>query len=464
MSGQDARVPGCPSVDHVVVLGAGMAGLVAARAASEHAERVTVVERDTVVGVTTPRRGVPQGRHVHGLLARGQQILDELFPGFTADAVEAGVPTGDLGELRWFFNGRRLQPAATGLTCVSADRPVLEDLVRRRVLALDGVRILERTVVDRLLLEGERVVGVEVRDLDAADAGAPGGAVRELRADVVVDCLGRGSRTPHWLDELGFGAPEEETVPIDLSYVTGHYRVTDEEVLRGDLSVNPVSSPSHPRGAFFSRVQGEGRCIVSLTGVRGDAAPTDRAGFEEWAGTIPVPDVAEILAAGTPLDEPTRFRFPHSVRRRYDRADRFPEGLLVMGDALCSFNPVYGQGMTVAALQSLVLRDLLADGVPDPGLFFARTADVVDSAWAASVGSDLAFWDDPLPAEMAEANAFMAAVHAAAARDPQVTRQFMRVAGLVDPPAELMTDDMAARIFGGAVTSATEPLTEGARR
>src|SRR5699024_2249944 len=195
-----------------------------------------------------------------------------------------------------------------------------------------------------------------------------------------------------------------------------------------DLSVNPVSSPTHPRGAFFSRVQGEGRCILSLTGVLGDEAPTDPEGFEAWAAGISVPDISEIISAGEPLDDPVRFRFPHSVRRRYDQLERFPDGFLVMGDALCSFNPVYGQGMTVAAIEALLLKDMLAEGIPTPATFFARAGEVVDPAWGSSAGSDLAFWDAPMPPEVAEANGFMAMVHAAASHDPQVTRQFMRVA------------------------------------
>ncbi|QVJ02400.1 FAD-dependent oxidoreductase [Nocardiopsis eucommiae] len=228
-----------PVGDRAVVLGASMAGLLAARVLSESYEEVLLVDRDPLTGVTGARRGVPQGRHVHGLLARGQQILEELFPGFTAEMTSSGVPTGDLGELRWYFNGRRLLPASTGLVCVSAARPVLENRVRERVRSLPNVRIMDERDVVRPLTssDGRRVTGVRTH-LRSGE-----GREEDLEADLVVDATGRGSRTPVWLEELGYRRPHEDRIRIDLTYTTRHYRLPDEAVLDGDLSINPVSSP-----------------------------------------------------------------------------------------------------------------------------------------------------------------------------------------------------------------------------
>ncbi|MDX6741635.1 FAD-dependent oxidoreductase [Actinocorallia sp. A-T 12471] len=431
-----------------VVLGGSMAGLVAARVLADFYREVVVVDRDRLRGVSAARRGVPQGRHVHGLLARGQQILEEHFPGFTAGAVAAGVPTGDLGELRWFFNGRRLKPGATGLICVSATRPLLEHLVRERLLEIPNVTLAEETDILGLVAsdDGARITGVTVERADKTEV---------LAADLVVDCTGRGSRTPAWLDGLGYDRPAEDKVRIDLTYTTRLYRLPDEGVLNGDLSINPVSSPSHPRGAFFSRIEG-GKCVLSLTGVLGDAAPVDPEGFLDFVRDLPVPDVHDVIRDAEPLDDPVSFRYPASVRRRYERLTRFPERLLVMGDAACSFNPVYGQGMTIAALESLKLREhLLAGSAPDPRAFFGDIAKVIDVAWDASAGGDLAFpeVEGDRTAKVRMINAYIGRVQAAATRDGAVTRAFMRVAGLVDPPQSIMAPGMLLRVLrkGGHV-------------
>ena len=430
--------------NRAVVLGGSMAGLLAARVLADAFAEVVIVDRDKLTGVTTARRGVPQGRHTHGLLARGQQILDELFPGFTAEAIASGIPTGDLGELRWFFNGVRLRPKSTGLVCVSADRPVLESHVRARVASLPNVSFIEECdIVGRQTEPGSRrVTGARVQ------RRADGSAEETLDADLVIDATGRGSRTPVWLEELGYARPAEERIKIDLTYTTRHYRLPDESILNGDLSINPVSSPSHPRGAFFSRVQ-DGRSILSLTGVLGDAAPTDPEGFLEWVRSLPVPDVYDVIKDAEPLDDAVAFTYPASVRRRYEQLEEFPDGLLVLGDAACSFNPVYGQGMTVAAQEALVLSEHLRKGVPDPLAFLRDIAGVIEVPWQISAGGDLGFpeVEGPRPPEVQMMNAYMALLQSAATRDGMVTRTFMRVAGLVDPPTELMSPDTIYRLL-----------------
>ncbi|MEN3539945.1 FAD-binding monooxygenase [Microbispora sp. ZYX-F-249] len=450
--------------DRAVVLGGSMAGLLAARVLSESYGEVLVVDRDELGESTAARRGVPQGRHVHGLLARGQQILEELFPGFTGDAVAAGIPTGDLGELRWYFNGVRLEPAPTGLVCVSAARPVLESRVRARVAALPGVRFVDRCDITGLTTtpDRRRVTGVRVHH--------HGGSPETLEADLVVDATGRGSRTPVWLEEFGYRRPEEERIRIDLTYTTRHYRLPDEGVLNGDLSINPVSSPSHPRGAFFSRIE-DGRCVLSLTGVLGDAAPAEPEGFLDFVRSLPVPDVYEVIKDAEPLDDPVSFRYPASVRRHYERLPDFPDRLLVLGDAACSFNPVYGQGMTVAALEALTLRSHLAEGAPPrPQRFLKDIAAVIDVPWNISAGGDLAFpqIEAPRPLMVRMMNAYMARLQAAATRDGAVTRTFMRVAGLVDPPQALMAPGMMLRVLksGGspAAPAASRPAVPAAAR
>jgi 2-polyprenyl-6-methoxyphenol hydroxylase-like FAD-dependent oxidoreductase len=428
-----------------VVLGASMAGLLAARVLAESFDRVTVLDRDTVLGVRESRRGAPHTRHAHGLHARGHLILEELFPDFTAELSAAGVPTGDLGEMRWFFNARKLRPAHTGLVSVTAPRPVLEHHVRTRVAALPNVRIRERcTVLDLMSTsDGSRVTGVRLRP-DGGDA------IEELAADLVVDCTGRGSRTPVWLEELGYRRPDVDRVRIGLAYTTRHYRMKPE-MFDGVQSINPVASPAHPRGAFFGQV-GTDTCILSLTGILGDHPPTDPEGFLEFTRSLPVPDVYHAVRDAEALDEPASFTFPASVRRRYERLTRFPDGLLVLGDAVCSFNPVYGQGMSVAAIETTALREHLRGG-GGAGEFFTRLARVVDVAWDISTGGDLDFpaVEGRRTVKVRMGNAYLARVQYAATKDADVTAAFMRVAGLIDPPQALMRPSMMVRVLRHAM-------------
>jgi 2-polyprenyl-6-methoxyphenol hydroxylase-like FAD-dependent oxidoreductase len=429
-----------------IVLGGSMAGLLAARVLAESFDEVLVVDRDELTGVTTARRGVPQGRHVHGLLARGQQILEELFPSFTAGAIAAGIPTGDLGELRWFFGSGRLQPATTGLICVSATRPVLESHVRARVAALPNVTFIEQTDIVGVVTtrNNARVTGARIHRHGAENAEV-------LDADLVIDATGRGSRTPAWLAELGYEKPAEERVKINVSYTSATYRLADESILNGDLSINPVATPAAPRGAFFSRIE-DGKCALSLYGVLGDSAPTDPEGFVAFAKSLRVPDVYDVIKDAEPITDPVTFRYPASVRRRYEHLARFPKGLLVLGDAACSFNPLYGQGMTVAAIEAITLRDHLARGDADASSFHRAIAKVIDVCWDMSVSGDLGYpeVEGDRTMKVRIGNAYIGKLHAAATIDGELTRRFMRVAGLVDPPTAIMKPGTMLRVFRNA--------------
>ncbi|MGW2874103.1 FAD-dependent oxidoreductase, partial [Kitasatospora sp. NPDC001225] len=372
-----------------VVLGGSIAGLLAARVLAESYPRVVVVERDRILGVRGPRRGVPHGNHAHGLVARGHQIMESLFPGLTDELVAAGVRPGDFSaDIRWYFNGLRLRPAHTGLPSVPATRPVLEHHLRERVRALPEVTFLEEHDVIAPVTDTtrRRVTGVRVQ------RRAPGSTERTLSAHLVVDTTGRGSRTPRWLADLGYEAPPEERIEIDLAYTTRHYRLKGDP-FGSDIAIIPAATPSHPRGAFFYRVPGEdNRVELSVTGIVGDHPPVDPEGFHAFVRSLPVPEIHEAIRDAEPLDEPLRFRFPASVRRDYHRLERFPAGLVVLGDAVCSFNPAYAQGMTSAALQALVLRRHTAGRrLPNPRAYFRDVAREIRAPWSFAAVTDLGY-------------------------------------------------------------------------
>ncbi|MCI4061244.1 FAD-binding monooxygenase [Micromonospora sp. R77] len=432
--------------DRVVVLGGSMAGLLAARVLSESFSEVVLVDRDELTGVEGVRRGVPHGGHAHGLVARGQQILEEQFPGLTTELIDAGVTPGDFsGGIRWYFNGRRVRSGHTGLLSVPATRPVLEFHVRQRVQKIDNVTFLERHDILDLVTTADRarVTGVRVRSRDD-------GTERVLDGDLVLDTTGRGSRTPAWLAELGYPRPPEQRVKVGLAYTTRHYRLPDDPFGK-EIAVIPIATPSHPRGGFFYRLPGPGnRVELSLTGVLGDHPPTDPDGFLAFARSLPAAEIYETVKDAEPIDDPVTFQFPASVWRHYEQLDRFPEGLLVMGDAVCSFNPVYGQGMTVAALESLVLRDHLRRGaLPQARAFFRDVAATVAVPWDFSAGADLGYAgvEGRRTLKIRLANAYVSRLHDGAAYDANLTNAFIRAAGLIDPPSALMRPATAVRVL-----------------
>jgi hypothetical protein len=212
-------------------------------------------------------------------------------------------------------------------------------------------------------------------------------------------------------------------------------------------------TPEHPRSGVVAAIEG-GCHLVGLVGVLGDLPPTDAAGFAAFAETLQHPDIADALVEAEPLDDGVAVRFPASVRRRYERMAALPDGLLVIGDGVCSFNPVYGQGMTVAALEASLLRDMLArQRFPDPRRWYRAVARVVDAPWQVAVGADLAYPDVPgrRTLQVRLANAYLPRLHAAAADDPVLAAAFARVVGLVDRPERLLRPDHVVRVAVGTL-------------
>lgn len=431
--------------DRAVVLGGSIAGLLAARVLADHYAEVVVVERDELPAGVAHRRGVPQGRHIHALLARGQQILDELLPGFTAEMVARGAPVGDvLDEARHCFGGHRFRRRPSGLVAVCASRPMIEDLVRTLVRSFSAVQILGRcdvvgfaTTPDATRVTGARVI-----------RRADGSAEEVIDADLVVDATGRGSRTPAWLEALGYPRPRVEQVRIDVGYTTRIYRLAPGAI-GGDCAVLIGPTPDHPRGGALQALEG-GRHMLTLLGVLGDHPPTDPDGFDAFARSLRFPDIAEAIRDGDPLDSPVAFRYPASVRHRYERLSRFPDGLLVTGDALSSFNPIYGQGMSVAALEALALRRHLERGArPRPIRVLRDLGRVIDVPWSIAAGGDLAFPEVEGHRSMQTrlVNHYIGRVLTAAERDADVGRAFVRVSGLVDPPGSLLRPRVLTRVL-----------------
>jgi len=423
--------------NRAVVLGGGMAGLLAARVLAEAFAEVLVLDRDLL----TAER--PDAGHAHLLLGRGRQILAELFPGLTEDLVATGTPAADFGAVRHYVGGRPLQPASTGALCVAVHRPVLDAHLLARIQALPAVRFAAGTDVRGLVLdsEGGRVRGVRVRSRQS-------GGDEVIEADLVVDATGRNSATPDWLAGIGYRSPREERVPVGLSLSSRHYLVPDEAIFNGAPAIEVAADAENRRGALLLHL-GAGRCVLTLT-APDQRLPTGAADMLDWTRTLAAPELSAVLAAARPVGDAVTGRFEASLRRRYEQLDRLPERLLVLGDAACSINPVHRQGSTVAAQQALLLREHLQYGLPQSLVFAKDVSAGLDVPWNMAAGADLglAGISGACSEDVEVSAAFLARVRAAATRDPVLTRALIRVTGLLDSPETLLTADIVARAMG----------------
>jgi len=423
-----------------IVIGGSMGGLVAARVLSDHFEQVTLLDRDKFPEVGQQRRGVPQGVHTHGLLASGRRVLENLFPGICTELIGRGAPSGDLlADSRWFCEGGCLSRRSSGLNGLLLSRPLLEGTVRRRLFAISNIKVIENSVVEGLAAadNNRRVTGVRLQ-----------GGGETIPADLVVDATGRGSHSPAWLESIGSAKPEEEKVEVAIAYTTRLFRRRAGH-LNGDSAVVIPPTPKGKHGGVML-AQEDNRWTATLVGYFGNVAPNDLEGFIEFAKTLPAPYIHEVISDAEPIGDASSARFPYSIRRRYDKMRSFPEGYLVFGDAVCSFNPIYGQGMSAAAQQAEALQQCLKDG--DENLaprFFKRASKVVDIPWSIAVGSDLRIPETvgPRNAGVSFINWYIAKLHKAAHRDPEASVAFLKVANLLAPPPSIMHPRMALRVL-----------------
>jgi 2-polyprenyl-6-methoxyphenol hydroxylase-like FAD-dependent oxidoreductase len=438
-----------------------MGGLLAARVLTESFERVTIVERDRLAPEMDDRRGVPQGRHVHGLQARGVEILDDLFPGLLAEVQAEGASVvTDLSRCHFAPAGQLLSQASWPIApLVFVSRPFLESAVRRRVSGHPRVTVCDGTVVTELLRDAPAdgsqasVLGVRVAPVGTASEERP------MEADLVVDSSGRSGRASAWLPTLGYERPEEERVTVRIRYASQPLRLPPA-AYPCDMVIEGRSARRALGMALFACERD--RWTFTVMGTDTAPPPDTREGMLRAVEGLAPPWVVDGVAAAEPLGPVSVHHFPASVRRRYDRLREFPRGLLVFGDAICSFNPVYGQGMSVAAEQAVALRGQLAEG-SDHDLaarFFDASARPIGTAWRLAVGSDMAIpgVEGPRPLGMRLSNRYVGLVLAAASRDPEVARRFLRVAGLVDEPQALFSPGLVGRVLRSRLTRTPRPV------
>ena len=428
--------------DSAIVIGGGMAGLLAARVLIDAFESVTVLERDPLDAPLGPRNGTPQASHVHVMLEAGRAILETLEPGYQADVVGAGGLCIDAGsDLQYFHHGAYLQAPDTTLPMLCASRPLFEYVLRERVRDRDGITFRGECSFQTYVVDGTppRVTGISYRDSNGESA--------TMGADLVVDATGRASRTARWLDEVGYPRPDVEEVGIDLAYSSMMVERPPDTV-DGFLVV-----PTSPncRGGTVVPIEDE-RWVVTLFGLHGDHPPGDPAGFAEFARSLATAEPADILERHQSVNAGVhQYPFPANRRYRYDDLDAFPRGLLVTGDAIASFNPIYGQGMSVAALDALHLHIALTEPTLEDiaDRYFPAVANTIDVIWRMTVGADFGYPDTTgsAPIGTRAFNWYLERLVKTAHRDGVATDAFARVLRLEHSPTRLLAPSLLWRVL-----------------
>lgn len=379
---------------HAIVIGAGIAGLAAARVLLNHFDRVTLLDRDRLPDGPSLRKGVPQARQFHVLLTAGSRILEDLFPGIDADLAEAGAPLVDYGWDSLVVMPQGQMPRMrTGLLVRSASRALREWTIRRRLLMNPRVRAQGGCEVVGLLRDLNGVSGVRLRprgEEGPADAPLP----ETLRADLVVDASGRDSRSTEWLKDLGYGAVEESCVTPFMSYSTRLYRLASPPEWK--LVGAAASAPDHRRGGGLAAIEDD-LWMVFLVGTEKTYPPTTDPEFIAWTRALRSPIIYNALQGAEPVTPAYGYRRTENRFRHFERMRRWPERFVALGDAVACFNPVYGQGMTVgvesavaldAAMRDRRARSLGGDLAGLAPAFQRRLARFLYGPWMMATGED----------------------------------------------------------------------------
>jgi 2-polyprenyl-6-methoxyphenol hydroxylase-like FAD-dependent oxidoreductase len=447
---------------HAVVIGAGMGGLATAQALSRHFERVTLVERDDLPSRPTHRSGIPQGRHLHVLQPGGLAALERLLPGFGAELVASGaVRVMAPRDVCWLSAAGWMRPFDDEpRMMLSASRDLIEWVTQRlvtdtpQVIVRSGLEVTGLVVAEPSTGGGDPWVrGIQVRPR-AATSPEP---TESIVADLVVDASGRRSHAPDWLAAAGYERPDETTVDAELAYATRLYRRSGDDDAGGWKAVFLQARPPHTRRmAVLFPIEGD-RWMLTVAGTNGDVPPTDERGFLEFTRGLRAPTIADIIDRLEPVSPIVGYRRTENRRRHYESL-RMPDGLVVVGDAACAFNPVYGQGMSAAALTAEALDRCM-------GQHLARHHSVVGvssraqravakanaGAWMVAIGEDLRY-PETQGGKVGIADRmirrYLDRVVAVAAVDPVVNAAFFDVVALLAGPTSLMRPALMARVLG----------------
>jgi 2-polyprenyl-6-methoxyphenol hydroxylase-like FAD-dependent oxidoreductase len=432
-----------------VVVGAGVAGLTAARALADYFERVLVLERDALPSDAAHRKGTPQSRHVHGLLASGLESLNELFPQFTEDLDRSGaIPLRAGLDVRVERPGYDPFPQRDlGWVSRAMSRPLVELTLRKNISRCANIELRQRCRVENFVTapHSTTITGIRFENVGASDETIP--------ADLIIDASGRGALTLQLLKSAGLAAPEETSIGIDSTYASAAFAIPEDAPREWKGVMTFGAAPQDARGAILLPLEGK-RWIVSVGEAHSRGMPADAVGFLDYVRTLRTPTIYDAIKHAKPLSEVVRFGSPESVRRHYERLTSFPRGLLPVGDALCRFNPIYGQGMTVAAQEACLLRNVLSTLALEreplarlPSAFFEGAQALLETPWAVA-NLDFIFpkTRGQRPADLQNTVKFGIALNRLAAEDPSVHKLMVEVQMLLKPRSAYRDPELMRRV------------------
>ena len=437
-----------PIFKQAVVVGAGMAGLAAAKAIAPHFEKVTVFDRDSLPDAPAPRSGTPQARHTHALLAGGHSALDRMFPGIEIDLMEAGAVRMRLRrDSRLELPGFDPFPQRDfGYDQFALSRPALERVCRRRVEQEPYIEIRARTRVTEVIAspDNSRAAGVRFEDVR--------GTAGSLPADLVVDASGRTSLTQGFLEAIGWQKPSAVEIGMDQAYSTLVVEKPKDAPTDWLAVIHAPAPPQSSRHGVIFPMEG-GRWSVSLAEDH-KAPPGDIDGFMQFVASFRTPTIHNAIRAARPVGDIARFRMPSSVRCAYDRLSRLPRGLIPLGDSACRFPPIFGQGMSVAAQECCVLAGLMdsrrwrvdpLDGLAEA--FLAEIQPLLETPWSHAMG-DLVYPETrgERPPDLEQRLKYMRALTQLAAEDLEIDRTLSEVRALLKPFSALREPKLANRV------------------
>lgn len=359
-----------------VVIGGGIAGLLCARVLSDVSKEVTVFEKENLPADFSARKGVSQGFHNHTLLDSGRRILDEYFPGFSEELIKLGNKKVDqTAGLKWFHHGVWKYRKPTDLPMNIQSRWHLEGLVRKHIKKIDNISIQKAKIKD-VLIVNDRIDAVLTDDN------------KEVKADIVMDCSGPASQLKKWLPQHGYACPPELRIKIDLKYSSFLYkRDPDAKYDWEALAIYPEAPMGHRSGVVFPVIDAvHGPCwLVTAVGRNGEFAGSSHEEFLEFMKNLDKPDIYECISSWELLeDKGHHTAFHENIRTYYDHLLRYPAGLLPCGDSFGRINPIFGQGMSIAAIESEILKKTLSE-VNDlktlSSLYLKRTGCFFDIPW-----------------------------------------------------------------------------------
>jgi 2-polyprenyl-6-methoxyphenol hydroxylase-like FAD-dependent oxidoreductase len=436
---------------HAIVIGGSIAGLTAARVLTQYFDRVTVVERDRYPEDPVARQGVSQSHQVHVLLSQGQRILEQLFPGLKDELADKGAASIDwIADYSLCLQGRWTPRFKSEIVSCACTRNLLEATIRKRLADDPKVEFKEASLITGLLAttDNTAVTGVQIRS---------NGITEKLPAQLVVDASGRDSKAPQWLQSLGYEMPQETKVNSFLGYASRSYQSLSQSHVDYKVLNLIAKAPDSRRGGVLYQVE-NGQWMALIAGVGRDYPPSDEAGFLNFARSLSSPEIYEAIINADPISPIYSYQRTENRMRHYEKLSRLPENFVVLGDAVCAFNPVYGQGMTVAALGALTLDKCLrnctsADQGSYIGLaqeFSKKLAKVNSVPWMMATSDDFR-WSTT---EGGKPDLITRLMHKyidrviwLAGENPHVYKVFTEVSHLLKPPTTLFYPGILARVL-----------------